>query len=1013
MKWFLVCLVSLAVVFGQEKPPKDPALDLYFNANGLFNRKLYPIAAKQFEQFLAQYKGHEKTKNVELGLAMSYMAIGEAANAEPHLARLAADGNAPNRDHVLLLRGQSLMQQGKLEEAGNAYFEGTRLAKRDTYKEKCRLGLTEVLYQQKKWPELERELGRLTSDLTTRARYQLAAAQQAQGRPGDAAKGLQSLLNIDAKDPLAQHLVFLLGECERAAGNLDGASKAYKRASADLSGPFSVQASYLLGVTQLDLGQTDAAIQVLSRLVKEQKDDPLVAQASVALGRAFYAKNDLPRVEKTLKPFLDDAEAGTEAALWLGRAFMQADKPKDAVPVLKAAVERGGESPLMPGLLFDLARAQVSLPDLSSAAESYGTFATRFPDHAAVPDARFQQASILHQAKQYEQSTLVCDRFLQQLGTHSNAAEVAFIRAENFYLGAQPEQAIRSFQTFSKTYPTSPRIPFATFRLGQIFFDQQQWSEALENLEPLRANTALPQAAYLAAATAYRAELWDKAVLYLGEFVASQPKADQADLAQLTLGLAEQRRDKPEAAMTALQTFVASYPKSAHIAQGQLELGKLQNQAEAFPDALKSLSQVDAASSFHPEALYYIGFANLGQNQTPAAVKAFAALAERYKEHRLASDARLQQGLALLNSEGFAEAQTAFTSFLKAYPQDPRAAQASYGLGLALARQESWQAAAEQLSKVASDSEFRPRALYEKAWAEKGLGQTNAAIATYTELVSTFAEHAVFAVSSFELAELEYEAGKFEQAAKRLSPLLNVVNDRDVRDRILFRLGWCYTDLDKPLDASKAFEVLLSESPDSSMLARTAFQAGEARFTLNEYTPARGHFETCIAAKPDGSLKPQALLRLSEAQALTEQYDASETTCRTFLNEFPAHVLLPRAQLGLGWALENQNKKAEAIAAYQQVLLAGAKTETAARAQFQIGECHFALAAYEDAIIAFNAVEVNYGFPAWQSKALLEMGRALAKLGDRTGANARFSEVLKTYPESKAAIVAKDELRRP
>ena len=45
--------------------------------------------------------------------------------------------------------------------------------------------------------------------------------------------------------------------------------------------------------------------------------------------------------------------------------------------------------------------------------------------------------------------------------------------------------------------------------------------------------------------------------------------------------------------------------------------------------------------------------------------------------------------------------------------------------------------------------------------------------------------------------------------------------------------------------------------------------------------------------------------------------------------------------------------------------------------RFQIGECHFASKQYDDAIKAFIRVEVNYGFPKWGARALLEMGKAL------------------------------------
>ena len=995
---------------GTEPPRKDPALDLYFSANGLYNRKLYPLAARQFEEFLAKYKGHEKTRQVELGLALSYMADKQPAKAEPLLARLAADANAPNRDHVLLLRGQALMQQGKLAEAENAYFEGARLATKDDYKTRCRLGLCETLYQQQKWPELEKEAKALGDALPARGRYQLAAAQRQQKRAADAAATLRPLAGIDAKDPLAQHVVFLLAECEREAEQLDAAAAAYTRAGG-LPGPFTAQAKYLLGVTRLDQGRADEAIKTLAAMLKDHKDDPVAPKAQVALGRAHLAKRDWRNLDSTLRPLLAEAEVGPEAGLWLGRGLMNQDKPGDAATVLASAAKAAADDhPLLPGLLFDLARAHSEAEVFEEAAAAYGDFAQRFPGHSAAPDALHQQAAALNQAGRFPDSVAACDRFLAAHAAHSNAHEVAFLRAENLHAAKRTNEAASAFGEFVAKHAASARVPFARFRLGQIQFDQGKWKEALAALEPVRADKDIPAAGYLAGASAYRAELWEQAVQCFGEHLAAHPKSPRADLAHLTMALAELRRDRGDEAAKVLESFVAERAASPHLPQALAELGKLRYRAEQHAEALQVLAKVPAASAHHAEALYYQGFACLGLEQEDKAVGHFAALVNAYPEHELAPDARLQQGLALLNAENYPEAQKQLEALLaKPGGASPdKIAQATYGLGLAHARQKQWPAAAAQLAKVPADSEFRPRALYELAWAHKEQADTNAAVTAYTDLLAAHADHDVAPAAAFELGELEYRGGQLEAATKRLSELLPKVGERELRDNILLRLGWCHIDADNQLDAAKTFETLLAESPESPRRAQAAFQAGEARFRLKEFAPALAHYQLCLD-KADAQLAPQALLRLGEAQALTEAHSAAQATYAKFLAEHGDDPLAPRARLGLGWALENQGKHDEAVAAYAEVIAGGAKTETAARAQFQIGECHFAAKRYDEAILAFNAVEVNYGFPEWQSKALLELGRCLAEQGDATAAAERFDEVIARYAATPAATVAKEE----
>ena len=53
---------------------------------------------------------------------------------------------------------------------------------------------------------------------------------------------------------------------------------------------------------------------------------------------------------------------------------------------------------------------------------------------------------------------------------------------------------------------------------------------------------------------------------------------------------------------------------------------------------------------------------------------------------------------------------------------------------------------------------------------------------------------------------------------------------------------------------------------------------------------------------------------------------------------------------------------------------------------FRLGSVHNARGSYDDAIKAFVKVEVNYAYPKWSARALLELGKALeAKVVEMVG----------------------------
>ena len=83
--------------------------------------------------------------------------------------------------------------------------------------------------------------------------------------------------------------------------------------------------------------------------------------------------------------------------------------------------------------------------------------------------------------------------------------------------------------------------------------------------------------------------------------------------------------------------------------------------------------------------------------------------------------------------------------------------------------------------------------------------------------------------------------------------------------------------------------------------------------------------------------------------------------------------------------------------------------------RYQMGECYLNLQKYDRAMAEFVSVDTNaQGYPDWQAKAVLEMGRILLIRNDKEQASSRMKEVIKRFPKTTAATVAQkylDEIR--
>lgn len=98
--------------------------------------------------------------------------------------------------------------------------------------------------------------------------------------------------------------------------------------------------------------------------------------------------------------------------------------------------------------------------------------------------------------------------------------------------------------------------------------------------------------------------------------------------------------------------------------------------------------------------------------------------------------------------------------------------------------------------------------------------------------------------------------------------------------------------------------------------------------------------------------------------------------------------------------------------AYNKVIHspAGAKTETAARAQWFIGETFFHQKNYQAALREYLKLEILYAYPTWQAAALFEAGKCHELLGEKKEAAELYRRILNVYPKTPLADDAKKRL---
>jgi len=110
------------------------------------------------------------------------------------------------------------------------------------------------------------------------------------------------------------------------------------------------------------------------------------------------------------------------------------------------------------------------------------------------------------------------------------------------------------------------------------------------------------------------------------------------------------------------------------------------------------------------------------------------------------------------------------------------------------------------------------------------------------------------------------------------------------------------------------------------------------------------------------------------------------------------------------YELYKEGKYERARAEFQSFLKAFPHTEYSANAQFWIGECYYFEKNYEKAILEYEKVVKNHPEGNKVPQSLLKQGLSFLQLGDKASARLILQNVIKDYPNTSQARVARAKL---
>lgn len=605
----------------------------------------------------------------------------------------------------------------------------------------------------------------------------------------------------------------------------------------------------------------------------------------------------------------------------------------------------------------------------------------------------------------------------------SDKEDEALFIAKKAYEDGFYEVSIGLLGRFLSNYPGSSKIPEVNLLIGQCYFHQNKFIEALQKFEAIlnqaQAKSIKDAVLYWIAEVHFRGNAFSQAADYYKKVIGEFPKSAYAPASMYSLGwclfqdgkfkeaadyfrsVGEMFPKEPQAqdsyfkevecfynlkdynaVIDKAKGYLKKYPKDlAKIAYIYFYLGEanyyLDNFSEAVSDYNKALS---ATSDDKMQALSKLGMAwcNLKLKKYKEAESLFADIKEGGLEKRSLDVLLLGQAILYSQTSQYARAQNAYTTLLTATSDPATLVQAYLGKADVLYTigeyKEAIRIYREGLNKAVSSGEIPQEVIdklrYGLSWAYLKDGEFKEAISEFQKLVQR-TEDKIFKISALcQIGDAYQDSGDYPKAVDAYDQILRDYPDSLYGDYVQYQLGVVLTKMHSYEAAIMAFRALNKNFPNSKLLDDACYALGMAYFQKNDYASSRDVFEKFKTEYKDSSLRPDGLYLL-------------------------------------GASLYNLGKYNEAIEVFKDIARSYAQnTETAQKAEYEIADCYYQMGNETEAMARFKALRSKYPDSRLTAEVIWWLGEYYYRHNDPALARRYFTSIVSDFPDSNLVVSA-------
>ncbi|MDA1052849.1 MAG: tetratricopeptide repeat protein [Planctomycetota bacterium] len=868
------------------------------------------------------------------------------------------------------------------------------------------------------------------SSFARQATFRAAETLFLAGKHNEAKGELEAFDADQGNDKFNAYSLAYRGQIAVEAGEPDVAEAIYRDAIQRFpDGPLKTEIRFGLA-RALELKGDDEEALRFYRFLAEHSQSSWRDDAHLRAGILLYKQQQHAEAIALLAKFDDElAESPLrdEARYWTGMSLLKSGQAADAAKEFARGEMLTSDHPLAAAFEFGQGEAARANDDLPTAIQHYDKVHTTWPTSDWADDALYAICSLAFAEADDDQLNRRVALFQEHHASSPFASQVAQLVGRRALRQQRYDDAVDTFESLcSATSDGNATLTRANrYYLGVAYLAAKRPADALTTLtdinptsdeSELRDNIAVATASALVALKRH-----EEAVAPLLAYIASQPNGPDASACRAKLAICylelnefdnlervfyEYRDDDAET-----RSFLAtvSYLADRSVAKGYTEFGR---------ELYALLALEGNPEEYIAKGLAGRGRLQLAQGDADGSAKTFARLLDKAALSNEAPRAGLLRARSLEQTQQFDAALAAYRLVIENYATSPESSVAVFEAARLHDRlgqgREAHDLFQQLLTREPPIEQF-DAVVYQLAWVLTDLNKASEADAMFERLVREFPASGYWADATYRLAERAFHRGDTAAASSYVRQLL----ESDLEPRLLRHTLYLKGQLAAQQEAWKEvvapMQRLVSEFPESELQLPARYWLAEAAFRQAEYGTAGEQFTGLGNDLDDLDAAWVPMVPLREAQCLAHQEKWSEALniAEGIGGRFPNFRQLYEADYVIGRCLSMQARFPEAREAFTGVVRSttGGRTETAAMAQWMIGESFFHQQEYRDAIRAYHRVVSLHAYPPWQAAALLQAGKCHEQTDEWREAVKLYTQLLRDYPNTEYAADASERLR--